>query len=179
MTDEANKSCAQRIEGHFESTMQRLRAVLALVDRGIGDAGDLDDLGTDDLVALCDELGIEAPVAPEPVLTITDEDIADPEEEWAANLRKAIADYAEDEGVFPEDALESFILGASKRTVWDIQLSTGGPADGFKVEVDNEGSINEISYYFKDWFDGAKRRLFGDNEEVAKQALQYLVCMEE
>jgi hypothetical protein len=179
MSDEENKSCEQRIEGHFESTMRRLRALSALIDRGIGNADDLDGLDTDDLVALCNELGIEAPAAPEPVLSITDDGIADPEEEWAKELRKAIADYAEDEGAFPESALESFILGASKHTVWDIQLSTGGPADGFEVEVNDGGSIDEIAYYFKDWFDGAKRWLHGDDLQAAERALQYLVCMEE
>lgn len=44
----------------------------------------------------------------------------------------------------------------TKRTVV-IQVSTGGPGDQFECDVDDEGIIEQVTYRFLDWFDGATR----------------------
>lgn len=37
-----------------------------------------------------------------------------------------------------------------------IEESTGGPADGYRVEFDpHTGDVEGVEYYFQDWFDGA------------------------
>lgn len=45
-----------------------------------------------------------------------------------------------------------------------LELSTGGPADGFKFFEDET-----IEYYFQDWGDGATRELDGKNYDTLKE----------
>lgn len=37
-----------------------------------------------------------------------------------------------------------------------VQMSWGGPSDGFYADVDKDGTLDNVRYYFKDWFDGAE-----------------------
>lgn len=75
----------------------------------------------------------------------------------------------------PEDMddedLYSEVLSASvtKMKRVDILLSWGGPSDGFQVELilqDGEWEIYEVYYYYKDWFDGARRQLNAEQREL-------------
>jgi len=61
------------------------------------------------------------------------------------------------------------ILSITKNVIYDIKLSWGGPEDGFLVEVDPDynNDIVSIEYYYKDWMDGAKRELRGDDFRLA------------
>jgi len=43
-------------------------------------------------------------------------------------------------------------------------LSTGGPEDGFRFFEDGT-----IEYYFKDWFDGAVRELYGEEKQIMEE----------
>lgn len=45
-----------------------------------------------------------------------------------------------------------------------LELSYGGPADFFLFFTETE----RIEYHFQDWFDGAKRNLYGDDLEVMR-----------
>lgn len=38
-----------------------------------------------------------------------------------------------------------------------VTLSTGGPADGININLDHDGEIIGVQYWFQDWFDGATR----------------------
>jgi hypothetical protein len=49
-----------------------------------------------------------------------------------------------------------------------LELSTGGPADGFIFFEDGS-----IKYYFQDWFDGAERELYGEDEAVLQDLYEY------
>jgi hypothetical protein len=46
----------------------------------------------------------------------------------------------------------------------NLVISMGGPSEGIRFFKDGT-----IEYYFQDWFDGAKRELFGKNYEIAKE----------
>ena len=60
------------------------------------------------------------------------------------------------------------ILGVSKREVYRVEFSWGGPQDYFDIEV-SDGDIVDIEYHFLDWFDGAKRTLEGHDFHKAKR----------
>lgn len=63
-------------------------------------------------------------------------------------------------------------LAVSRKTVWRIELSYGGPQDYFDVFV-SDGEVERIEYRFLDWFDGASRVVSGDEfdalEDYARQ----------
>ena len=46
------------------------------------------------------------------------------------------------------------------------QLSWGGPSDEFRFFVDWEGDPYKIEYWFMDWFDGASRTLYSQDEAL-------------
>lgn len=77
------------------------------------------------------------------------------------------------EALEDENKREEFyerVLAIAKKIIFDIQLSTGGPADGFMVIVDPETmEIEEIEYYFRDWFDGASMKLEGKDFEMIEE----------
>lgn len=44
-------------------------------------------------------------------------------------------------------------LSFSKKEIYILELSWGGPADGFKIIVNSETKkIEEVVYYYSDWF---------------------------
>jgi hypothetical protein len=45
------------------------------------------------------------------------------------------------------------------------QLSWGGPSDEFRFFADPEGECYRVEYWFMDWFDGACRRLHGEEKD--------------
>ena len=58
-----------------------------------------------------------------------------------------------------DDALRELPLCVEVRRVLRVDLSTGGPADFFTVEIDEDGSLaGPVRYHFQDWFDGADIR---------------------
>lgn len=78
------------------------------------------------------------------------------------------------------DYLRELPLGVSAKTVFRIDLSTGGPGDWLEVECSGdtpnyepagEGEHYEITgveYHFNDWFDHAQRTLRDDDLERAE-----------
>lgn len=86
---------------------------------------------------------------------------------------KEIREALEDEEKY--DEYFEGILGISKRIVFTVDLSWGGPADGFIITVDPETrEIEEIEYYFHDWFDGATKKLEGEEFELVSEMFNYL-----
>ena len=69
-------------------------------------------------------------------------------------------------------------LSVDRRAVYDIHLSTGGPADWFRVWL-NDGEIQYIEYHFSDWFDHAERNLTGSEFETAKTWIEQVIYLEE
>jgi len=45
-----------------------------------------------------------------------------------------------------------------------LELSWGGPADGFRFFEDGT-----IEYYFMDWFDGDKQELYGEDKDILQE----------
>jgi len=169
-----SKSCAERIGPALDQQLTRFAMLLALVDARVCNEGDLDRLGLDDLEELCETLDLHPHLESVPI-DPTDED--DREEAWCMLAREQIASLVDDEYMWPETASE-VLLGVSKKIVYDVELSTGGPADGFEVEVDERGNIVDIEYYYSDWYDGARQHLRGEAYDTAERALAYIVAFE-
>lgn len=67
------------------------------------------------------------------------------------------------------------ILEVALQTRVKFLLSTGGPADGFCLTFDPEGTMVEAEYFFQDWYDGATRTLSAENSELVERMLRPLV----
>ena len=57
-------------------------------------------------------------------------------------------------------------FGDQREGFFRYQLSTGGPGDEFRFFADAEKKVHRIEYWFLDWFDGACRTLYGDDEKL-------------
>lgn len=44
-----------------------------------------------------------------------------------------------------------------------VLLSTGGPADGLTIELDADGDVSSVRYWFADWFDHADTTVSTDS----------------
>jgi hypothetical protein len=56
----------------------------------------------------------------------------------------------------PKEREELFgsALSLTSKLIYTLELSWGGPADGFKLIVDQStGTIEDIKYYYSDWFE--------------------------
>jgi len=60
--------------------------------------------------------------------------------------------------------------------LYGIEISTGGPADGFTLVCNGE-TIIDAYYYFQDWFDGALKELQGEDLEALKTLFSEYVSM--
>ncbi|MBO3801791.1 MAG: hypothetical protein JTT12_05685 [Candidatus Brockarchaeota archaeon] len=57
-------------------------------------------------------------------------------------------------------------LAFSKKVVYTLELSTGGPGDYVEFEYDTDTKrLIGITYYYLDWFDSAKREIKENSEE--------------
>ncbi len=88
----------------------------------------ISDMTEDEARAAAEDLGIDT----------DDKDVHD--------LRSELID-AELEGV----------LSIEKKTLITVLLSWGGPSDGFDFTFDSDGELDSCQYWYKDWFDGARR----------------------
>ena len=71
-----------------------------------------------------------------------------------------------------KDLLEN-ALALTKSTVYTIELSWGGPADGFKVYCDPDfAEIIAVKYYYADWFEYKERSLSSQELELIKPRLE-------
>jgi len=71
------------------------------------------------------------------------------------------------------DWINSYALSFSDHSKYrakTLELSWGGPADGFIFFEDGE-----IRYYFQDWSDGAERTLSGKDREILEILREYLI----
>lgn len=66
----------------------------------------------------------------------------------------------------PIEWLNENTLGLSKTVIYRLDLSYGGPQDFIEFEYDEEAQqLIRITYYYLDWFDGAKRDIKENTEE--------------
>lgn len=81
-----------------------------------------------------------------------------------ADLFSRADDYM-DEEVSEEARDEMWELPLSVETVRTIKvlLSTGGPADGLTIELDTDGNVSTVRYWFADWFDHAETTVPSDS----------------
>lgn len=78
-----------------------------------------------------------------------------------------VGETDEDESLMEE--LRESVLSFDVRRSVRILLSTGGPADGFDVIIDEDGELVSGEYWFQDWFDGARRQLESDELALIDQ----------
>ncbi len=132
------KTCEERISEHLESRLFHIRTVTELLETH----GDREEM-----LELLSQQRIRDFIREDLDLALTPFDPDD--------LYNDI-----DEGRM------NYGLSLDKKTVWTWQLSWGGPSDEFEIEVDAEGDVTEVFYLFKDWFDGARRRVTGSDLEA-------------
>lgn len=170
MSDTRQKTCEERILNHMNSRLADFRALSTL--RDLNNAQDLVDACENiDVRDLLDEWlpGMmwedEIRAALDAIDTHDDDVIA---EKWAN-----VPDHAAEE--IREAAIEradEYPLGMSRKTVFRIELSTGGPADWLEViaeKSDRYGyDVERIVYHFADWFDHAERTLSGEEFDTAE-----------
>ena len=62
--------------------------------------------------------------------------------------------------------LNNYALCLTKKEVYKLELSWGGPQTYVEFEYDPESEeLTRITYYFLDWFDGAKREVVYGTKE--------------
>lgn len=88
-------------------------------------------------------------------------------------------EYGRDPASIADDILDAYPLGVSRKAVFRVELSTGGPADWLEVICGNTVAdpygarggleVEEIVYHFADWFDHAERELSGEEFDAAER----------
>lgn len=183
MSDQPN--CEQRIGDHMRGRMADIRTLVSLATgRGMPDlygtpAADL-DLPEPDKCTQCGGEGwVTTGTAVEPG---TEEcDLCD---------GSGTDDDGDEQQEAAQERIYEYPLGVSAKTVFRIELSTGGPGDWFEVEcndiTDNPAGpssyeVETITYHFNDWFDHAERQLsefdgeFAEAEEFARMLIPELM----
>ena len=86
-------------------------------------------------------------------------------------FREALEENGENEDFDLIDWLNDNALAYEKDPKYRakrLELSWGGPADGFIFFEDGD-----IVYYFQDWFDGAERELDGEDYNIMREFYDY------
>jgi len=81
-------------------------------------------------------------------------------------LKERIKDFKE--ALKTDDIIEqinSYALGIEEYKIYKLQLSWGGPADYIEFKADLENTLNQITYYYQDWYDGAYRNISQNSQE--------------
>ena len=53
------------------------------------------------------------------------------------------------------DYVDPFTFEGQRAGYYRLQLSYGGPSDEFRIYTDGDNAIEEIEYWYLDWYDGA------------------------
>lgn len=80
-----------------------------------------------------------------------------------------IAD-AEDPEEAAREAMWELPLSVETTKTIRVLLSTGGPSDGLKIELDRDGNVSRIVYWFADWFDYAETVVSDDESGLYRYA---------
>lgn len=169
-------TCEERIDEHFKNTMEDIRFFVVLLDansldeldkdqiKKLSDMGhDPEDFDFDDKYQLIDEYGLAFDFTTQQQGKDIAPHFVEMVDEW---------DYG-----YKEAAQES------NEAIARWELSWGGPSDGFLIEYNYNGrfwEIENIIYYFHDWFDGAGKTLFSQDFDDVERVVEALVdfsCM--
>ena len=146
-------------------------------------------------VQALDQLDVELPAPLAEIVreTTADDEHADAAAIWARLRDDPDADLADeltdaDVDRVRESARERIVempLGVSSRTVFVIEMSTGGPADQFEVICrgshpryvagDDPFEVERIVYRFSDWFDQAEDELSGADLAAAEAFARHVI----
>lgn len=138
-------TCEERIGGALSDRIGRIGRLLA-----VEDARDLGDVTDEQLSE---------------VTNFTDPDRS--EYEGQRGLDKLNEDARE--------CIEEMPLSVETFKVLKVLLSTGGPADWFEAQIDDDGDILRIEYVYQDWFDGARRTLDGAEFDQAERFIRHFI----
>lgn len=69
-------------------------------------------------------------------------------------------------------------LSVTTKRLVEVLISTGGPEDAFVATVDDDGTIERIEYVFKDWFDGARVSLEGEQFDAAEAFIRHVAMID-
>lgn len=96
-------------------------------------------------------------------------------EDYAEHDIDPATDYPEDEG---SEALSELPLSIEVVRTVKVLLSTGGPADGLVIELDAEGDVSSVRYWFADWFDHADESVPTDSPlwAYAENVAEYIAA---
>lgn len=152
----SDKTCAERIDAEYESTMETLRILWAGYCND--ECPECDGTGK---FCHCDE--DDCPNA----------DILCELCDGEGNLSEDVNSY----GSLNEYGLSFDYCYPAKGNpgYFRYQLSWGGPSDEFRIYADKRSEytwvIWKVEYWFLDWFDSAKRVLHGEDEKFMKNLL--------
>jgi len=89
------------------------------------------------------------------------------------HLKGRIAQIADD-GQAQEIANNA--LAFTKKELYTLELSWGGPADGFKIIVDPKSKrIEDVIYYYSDWFAYEEYKLTLEQRDPLLKFFGYLI----
>ena len=77
------------------------------------------------------------------------------------------------------DYVEPYTFKKQREGFYRWQLSTGGPGDEFRFYVDGDKTIQEIEYWFLDWFDGACTQVEGEDFNLLVEMWEEIIQMTE
>ena len=150
----SDKTCAERIDAEYESTMETLRILWAGY--------------CNDECSECDGRGKKCSCDEE---NCPDADILCEVCEGEGNLSEDVNGSLYEYGLsfdycYPEKGEPGYFR---------YQLSWGGPSDEFRIYADKRSEYNwviwKVEYWFLDWFDSAKRVLRGEDEKFMDNLL--------
>lgn len=153
----SDKTCKERIDDHYDSTMETLRILWA---------GYCNDN--------CPECDGDGKVMKNPTSKAKNPKLINcPVCKGEGKLSEDVSDY----GSLFEYGLSFDYCYPSKRDAgyFRYQLSWGGPSDEFRIyanQVKFGWEVYRIEYWFMDWFDGASKTLHGEDFKFMKNLIE-------
>jgi len=162
----SDKTCKERIDDHYDSTMETLRILWAGYCNDdcpeCWGTGDSEEKGNRDTCPHCGEGVLK-----------TYETCPDCEQEIFAPCKVCKGEGKLEEDVPDYGSLNEYGLSfdycypdKGYAGYFRYQLSWGGPSDEFRIyanQVKYGWKIYRIEYWFMDWFDGASKTLHGED----------------
>ena len=166
MTDR-QATCEERIDDQLKSELESINQIMFRMDFD-KDESDLGYLNHDEIAEVAAQVG-ELPHT------------KGADGEWhdiksRGDLVEHILEYTDEERAI--EGWSEAPLSVMKRTTIIVQMSWGGPSDQFECVLDDEGQIDEVTYRFMDWFDGATREININNQPNLERFLQRFVDYE-
>lgn len=89
------------------------------------------------------------------------------------HLKGRVAQIKDDEQA---QEIANNALAFTKKEVYTLELSWGGPADGFKIIVDPKSKdIEDVIYYYSDWFSYDECKLTLEQRDPLLPFFGYLI----